>query len=179
MLVHGIATNHATFAHRVNALPCSRVATKLIVNEINSSMIPSAIAAANSPFLVSSTIAVVNTLVFPAMFPPTMITAPTSVTTRPNAAANAITIETRASPSSANVAWARVAPRLLSCNRIPGLIDSIAERVRLAITGKAMMNCATTMAQGVKSQPSSPNGPCCDSIRNTISPTTTVGKGHP
>ena len=48
MLVHGIATNHATFAHRVNALPCNRVATKLIVNEINSSMIPSAIAAANS-----------------------------------------------------------------------------------------------------------------------------------
>ena len=110
MLVHGIATNHATFAHRVNALPCSRVATKLIVNEINSSMIPNAIAAANSPFLVSSTIAVVNTLVFPAIFPPTMITAPTSVTTRPNAAANAITIETRASPSSASVAWAESPP---------------------------------------------------------------------
>ena len=44
-----------------------------------------------------------------------------------------------------------------------------------AISGVMMMTCAMIMAVGVKSSPSTPNGPERESDRKTISPTTTGG----
>ena len=63
-----------------------------IIRRIN----PSCKATSRRPTLVSSTTLVVKTRVFPAMFPPTIRTAPTSATARPNPSKTAFVIPLRA-----------------------------------------------------------------------------------
>ena len=60
-------------------------------------IIPSANASSKFPFDVSKAIVVVITRVEPAIFPPTIITAPTSAIARPNPAKTAVKIENLAS----------------------------------------------------------------------------------
>ena len=81
--------------------------------------------------------------------------------------------------SSAMEVCHRVAPRLRSCCRIPGSMPRMAVTVRLDMTGKAMMNWATMIAIGVKSQLRNPKGPLWERARKTTKPTTTVGKAMP
>ena len=61
-----------------------------IINDIKSKIIPKAKAKGRSPLDVSSAIVVVITLVTWSIFPPTIITAPTSDIARPNPARNIV-----------------------------------------------------------------------------------------
>ena len=69
-----------------------------------SRMMPRPSATARSPRLVSSAMAVVMTRVWPAMLPPTMMTAPTSALARPKPASSAVSRLKRPSHSSVGMA---------------------------------------------------------------------------
>ncbi len=69
----------------------------------------------NSPLDVSSTMAVVSTRVWPLMFPPTIMDAPTSEITEPNPAMSAANSGRRASRHSNQIICPREAPRPSSC----------------------------------------------------------------
>src|SRR2546427_100749 len=80
-------------------------------------IIPNPSASGRSPLLVSSAMAVVITRVTPSMFPPTIITAPTSAAARPNPARIVVSNENRVSQSSVSAAPKPPAPRERSAER--------------------------------------------------------------
>ena len=81
--------------------------------------------------------------------PPTMMAAPTSVTTRPNPAAKAASTAKRASLSTAQAACRGVAPRVRAVGptRLSRVVT--AAMTRAVIRGKASTAWAATMAAGV------------------------------
>src|SRR6266849_3100561 len=80
-------------------------------------IIPNPSASGRSPLLVSSAMVVVITRVTPSMFPPTIITAPTSAAARPNPARIVVSSENRVSQSSVSAALKRPAPSERSDDR--------------------------------------------------------------
>src|SRR5882762_387429 len=139
-------------------------------------MIPNPSASGRSPLLVSSAMVVVITRVTPSMFPPTIITAPTSAAARPNPARIVVSSENRVSQSSVRAAFTRPAPSERSCSSYSRQASSIAWRESAAMIGRIRIACATTIAEGVNRIPSAPNGPARESKRYTSNPTTTGGR---
>ena len=107
--------------------------------------------------------AVVSTRVWPSMFPPTSITAPTSEMMPPKAATMAAVTPTRASSSTVQAICQRDAPSANTCWCIARSTPATALIVRPATSGNAMTACAAIIAAGVNSQPSDPSGPLRDS----------------
>ena len=126
---------------------------------------PSPSASGRSPLLVSSAIAVVMTRVTPSMFPPTMITAPTSAAARPKPASTIVTSEKRRSQSSVTAAPNRFSPSERSCSRYSSQASSTTCRESAATIGVIRIVCAITIAVGVNSSPNAPSGPARDSSR--------------
>src|ERR1041385_2631671 len=139
-------------------------------------MIPNPSASGRSPLLVSSAMVVVITRVTPSMFPPTIITAPTSAAARPNPARIGVRSEKRVSQSRVSAAFIRPAPSDRSCSSYSSQASSIAWRESAAMIGRIRIVWATTIAEGVKRIPSAPSGPARESKRYTSNPTTTGGK---
>jgi hypothetical protein len=120
---------------------------------------PSASASARSPLLVSSAIVVVITRVYPAMLPPTMMTAPTSALARPKPARSAVVRLKRASQRSVGMARRMEEPSDFSCASYSSQRSSITCRVSETTIGSTSTAWATIIAAGVKSRLSSPSGP--------------------
>ena len=110
------------------------------------------------------------------MFPPTIITAPTSAAARPNPARIVVSSENRVSQSSVSAAFMRPAPSERNCSSYSRQASSIAWRESAAMIGRIRIDWAMTIAEGVKSIPRGPSGPARESKRYTSSPTTTSGK---
>src|SRR6267154_1345795 len=139
-------------------------------------IIPRPSASGRSPLLVSSAMVVVITRVTPSMFPPTIITAPTSAAARPNPARIVVSSEKRVSQRRVSAAFTRPAPSERSCSSYSRQASSIAWRESAAMIGRIRIACATTITEGVNRIPSAPSGPARESKRYTSSPTTTGGR---
>src|SRR3990170_4063222 len=109
------------------------------------------------------------------MFPPTIIAAPTSASTRPNATMTPDISAKRASRATAQ--WARQvpAPRVSAVRRTRESTPWTAAAVSAAAIGTASTTSAMTMATQVYSSPSPPSGPRRASNPQINRPTTTVG----
>src|SRR3990172_6129465 len=159
----------AQIAHLVGILAHSRLRpwrlsmARLAAKASASRITPRANASSNSPWRVSSMMAVVSTRVLPAMLPPTSITAPTSEMTAPKAATMAAPTPRRASRKTAQASCMDVAPSARACKRRSGSTLRTAVIVSPATSGKAMIVWAKTMALGVNSQCRLPIGPLRES----------------
>jgi hypothetical protein len=83
------------------------------------------------------------------MFPPTIIAAPTSASTRPNATTTAPPNAKRASRATAQCACRGPAPSVSAVRRTRGSTPCTAAAVSAAAMGAASMTSAITMAHHV------------------------------
>ena len=102
-------------------------------------MIPMAMATPNSPISVSSTIAVVKTLVDHLIFPPIIMTAPTSEMAAPNETIRAVRSPSLASFRMVMMSCDCVAPRERALSRIDRFTAVIDEMVIPDTIGKAII----------------------------------------
>ena len=110
---------------------------------------PRAMAMSKLPRLVSMTVAVVRTRVYPLMFPPTMMEAPTSEMTPPKPAMTAASSGSLASRMRIRTICRRVAPRARICRRsFLGSCCMAASEIPITM-GVAMTAWARIMAVGV------------------------------
>ena len=136
---------------------------------------PKASAKGRSPLDVSSAIEVVMTLVTWSIFPPTIITAPTSYTALPKPAKNMVIKESLLSEiyvitdvlgGTENI----IKKSLYSlCNSSKIWVD------KDIIIGRIKINWARIIAYGVYKISSQPKGPDLETNKYTINPTTTGG----
>ncbi len=115
--------------------------------------------------LVSSAIVVVMTRVTPSMLPPTIITAPTSETARPNAVSSTVTTDQRSCTSMSSARVSGPAPIEPSWSPPSRRLSATSWRESAAMIGRTRMVWATTIAAGVKRMPHEPSGPLRDSSR--------------
>ena len=135
------------------------------INAMASKIDPKSSANANCPLPVSNTIAVVNTRVWPSIFPPTIHTAPTSEMLRPNAVATASRTPARAWASNFHFACHSLAAQCAKlkvkvvrdcCDR--GHSDSHDER-------QVEDHLRRIIARGVYNNPKKPRGPLRESSK--------------
>ncbi len=98
-----------------------------MVKDISISIIPRATASSNSPLSVSRAMAVVITLVSPAIFPPTINIAPTSANNLPYAAIKADIIPYLASFTIVTAVAKGDAPKVIAACFNMGFTPTIAE----------------------------------------------------
>ena len=99
------------------------------------------------------------------MLPPTIITAPTSDTARPNAVMTTVSNAYRSSHTSSRLRTSGPAPSERSCSPCARSASSTAWRVSAVTTGSTRMACASTIALNENSQPRKPSGPLRDSSK--------------
>src|SRR5208337_483913 len=127
---------------------CTMCSMLFISKESARRMMPSASASSKFPLSVSSAMVVVMTLVYPAIFPPTISIAPTSAITLPKAAMMPDMIPYLASLITVTVTCKGVAPSVNEACLITGLTLTMAEWQRAVTMGKARMACAIIIAEG-------------------------------
>ena len=106
--------------------------------------------------------AVVRVRVSPAMLPPTMIAAPTSVRIRPKAVLKAASRPHLASLTNVQISWYLEAPKDRAVGLIRASRPARADTPRATTMGKASTAWATIIAPGVNSIPRNPRGPWRD-----------------
>ena len=126
---------------------------------------PSCNAASIFPTEVSSTTLVVSTRVFPAMFPPTIKTAPTSAIARPNPSKTALTIPLRAQYISRRTRFDFFTFMTRKTSRLSSETRSKAPHATPRISGKISNVCAKIIPSIVNNQLRSASTPSFDKAR--------------
>ena len=142
-----------------NRTYCTSCRPNAVTREIMRRISPSCKATSRRPTLVSRTTLVVNTLVFPAILPPTIKTAPTSAIALPNPRRIALVIPRRAQYISKKIRCFGLAFITRNTSRFSEETRSSAVHETPRISGKINRVCATIIPCIVNNQLSEPKTP--------------------